>query len=252
MSAEAVVVYHTRDLLSSEQVGRWVRQAGARAVPLAAAVAAGTRPAAVVVEIGSVDEPQWQEALEVARGRWPDVPILAFGPHVDVAARQKARALGATQVLSRGRFFREGAQLIRSCIAALADPSGCSEEPDPTAQEGFRLFDAGEYYECHEVLEEAWRAEQRPCRALYQGILQYGIALYHIRRGHFAGALKMLQRAERHLRDLPDVCCGVDVRRLREWVAETRMVLLQLGPERLHEFPTSLFRKLPYARDVAS
>jgi len=196
--------------------------------------------------MGSTSEQGWQERLRRARERWPTAPILAFGPHVDVEARQQARRLGATLVLSRNRFHHEWPLLLASYLAAAEDPTGCRGQPSALAQEGFRLFDEGAYYECHELLEEAWRAEQRPCRDLYQGLLQFGIALYHIQRGHYPGAYKMLRRAERHLRDLPATCLGVDVATLRSFIRQVQETLIALGPERLRHFPEELFPKVPY------
>lgn len=249
---EPRVAVHSQNLLSQERVADIVRRGGAAPVSLDEALKSGVQPALVMVEMTSGEDSTWQRVLTTVRERWPDVPVIAFGPHVDVTGRQAARRLGASQVLSRGRFFREGPAMVASYVAALADPTGCGDPPDEVAREGMRLFDAGEYYECHELLEEAWRAEQRPCRNLYQGILQLGIALYHIRRGHFAAALKMLRRAEHHLRPLPDVCRGIDVARLREMTRQIHETLLELGPEGIGRFPQHLFARLPYVGDVAS
>jgi DNA-binding NarL/FixJ family response regulator len=40
--------------------------------------------------------------IERLRTVWPDVDVLAFGPHVDGDAFQQARAVGATEVVARG------------------------------------------------------------------------------------------------------------------------------------------------------
>ena len=91
----------------------------------------------------------------------------------------------------------------------------CSEPLPPAARDAIRLFNAGEYYEQHDALEALWRAEVRPVRRLYQGILQIGVAYYQITRGNRRGALKMLARGLRWLDQLPETCQGVDVARLR-------------------------------------
>jgi len=97
----------------------------------------------------------------------------------------------------------------------MIDPSLCSEPLPSAALEAIRQFNAGEYYEQHDALEALWRAEPRPVRRLYQGILQIGVAYYQITCGNRRGALKMLARGLRWLDQLPDVCQGVDVARLR-------------------------------------
>ena len=58
--------------------------------------------------------------------------------------------------------------------------------------EGIRLFNAGEYYECHEVIEHEWHAERGDIRRLYQGILQIGVGLHHVRSGNQRGAVLLL------------------------------------------------------------
>ncbi len=77
--------------------------------------------------------------------------------------------------------------------APSRDP--CAEKLHPRAIEGLRLFNAGEYFEAHEALELAWRQERGPIRELYRGILQVGVAYYHILHNNYRGACKMLPLA---------------------------------------------------------
>ena len=79
---------------------------------------------------------------------------------------------------------------------------------------GIEQFNSGEYWECHETLETLWRAEPRPVRDLYQGILQIGVAFHHLRHDNMPGAIKMLRRGLPRLRDLPEVCQSVRVAEL--------------------------------------
>src|SRR5207248_11344039 len=73
------------------------------------------------------------------------------------------------------------------------------------------LFNAGEYFEQHELLEELWRAEPGPIRELYQGILQVGVGLYHLERGNYHGATTLLDRGLRRLGTIEQGACGIDV-----------------------------------------
>ncbi|MCH1624806.1 DUF309 domain-containing protein [Ferdinandcohnia quinoae] len=51
-----------------------------------------------------------------------------------------------------------------------------------------------DYFECHEILEEHWKADIRPERKPYWvGLIQIAVSLYHHRRGNFTGALKMIK-----------------------------------------------------------
>jgi len=101
----------------------------------------------------------------------------------------------------------------------------CAGPLPPQAREAIELFNRGEYYRQHDLLEALWRQEPGPVRDLYRAILQVGIAYYQVTRGNRRGALKMARRSLRWLRALPDVCQGVDVARLRGDAARLRDAL---------------------------
>jgi len=112
----------------------------------------------------------------------------------------------------------------------------CAQSPPPELLTGIRQFNAGEFWECHETLEEIWRREAGPVRELYRGILQVGVGFLHLRRANYRGSLSLLGRGLRRLEPLPAVCQGVDVADLRartRWCLEK---LLELGPERVRDF----------------
>ena len=204
-----VVVGYLPDLMAETRVRQALASHKAQFHNLALDAWPDTTPRLVIVAFGRPGDARWEAIIAGAKARWPDVPIVAFGPHVALDARQKARSLGATLVLARGRFFEMLPTLLASYLSI--DPHGCNGPPHPLLIEGVRLFNQGEFYDCHEVLEDAWRSDLRPCRHLYQGILQLGVALYHIQRGNARGARKVLARALRHLRALPPSCQGIDV-----------------------------------------
>lgn len=76
---------------------------------------------------------------------------------------------------------------------------------------GLACFNAGQYFEAHEHLETAWRAEKGPIRELYRGILQVGVSYYHLQRGNLVGAHKVLQRARESLEKFSPTMCGIDI-----------------------------------------
>ncbi len=56
-----------------------------------------------------------------------------------------------------------------------SDPQQPSAGPSPTAaslERGRGLFNAGKFFEAHEIWEEAWRSEPEPTRKLLQGLIQ--------------------------------------------------------------------------------
>ena len=106
--------------------------------------------------------------------------------------------------------------------------------------EGIRLFNAREFFEQHEALEEAWLAEPGPVRDLYRGILQIGVGFYHLERQNFRGARNLLTYGMDRLAPFEPACRGVDVRGLRAAALRCREELERLGRERIAEFDTCL------------
>jgi uncharacterized protein len=114
----------------------------------------------------------------------------------------------------------------------------CSEPPPGLLLKGIEEFNEGHYWECHETLEQLWRAEPRPVRDLYQGILLVGVGIYHLERGNYAGAVKVLGRGLTQLEGLPEVCQGVRVLTLATAARRVYEEIVTLGPERMEKFST--------------
>ena len=112
----------------------------------------------------------------------------------------------------------------------------CEELPPPALLEGIEQFNRGEFFEQHETLELLWRAERREVRRLYQGILQIGVAFFHLRRLNHHGTVYMLTRGSMYLAPFAPHCQGVDVRSLLDASAAALAEVDRLGPERLAEF----------------
>src|SRR5690348_4081254 len=81
-------------------------------------------------------------------------------------------------------------------------------------QHGVELFNAGEYFECHEVLEQAWTPERGPRRLFLQAVIHVAVACYHCRRGNPVGAQRQLTKALRKLKPYLPVCESIDTARL--------------------------------------
>ena len=124
---------------------------------------------------------------------------------------------------------------------ALPDHEAARRRPLPAkVLEGIRLFNAREFFEQHEALEEAWLAEPGPVRDLYRGILQIGVGFYHLERQNFRGARNLLTYGMDRLAPFEPSCRGVDVRSLRAAALRCREELESLGRERIAEFSTGL------------
>lgn len=215
-------------------------------------LAAARQPALVIVEL-SADRIPWRDwvAALKASPATRRVPVLAFGPHVDVALRQQALAVGCNGVVAKSRLLADLPALIdqyarRVDVAALA--ADCQTPLSEVALRGIALFDAREFFEAHEELEHAWNADPGPARELYRGLLQVAVAYLQIQRGNYRGALKMFLRLRQWLDPLPAVCRGIDVAQLRADALTAQAMLETLGPERVREFPAELFKSVPRAR----
>ncbi|NWL89433.1 DUF309 domain-containing protein [Paenibacillus sp. 79R4] len=74
-----------------------------------------------------------------------------------------------------------------------------------------------DYFECHEVMEELWLAQQSD--PLYKGLLQIAVGLFHFRYGNVIGARKMLLSAVERLKPYPVDSLGIDLEKLRNEAA---------------------------------
>jgi predicted metal-dependent hydrolase len=122
------------------------------------------------------------------------------------------------------------------------DLSGdCGAPPPPQLVQAIREFNAGAFFEQHETLELLWRATPGEIRHLYEGLLQIGVGMHHLfKNRNYHGAAVKLDHGIRLLEAFPAVCHGVDVARLREDAAAARERVLELGADRLDEFPRAL------------
>lgn len=116
----------------------------------------------------------------------------------------------------------------------------CQERPPALLRHGIEQFNRGEFFEQHETLESLWLEESRPIRRLYQGILQIGVAMFHIQRGNHHGAVYMLTRGRGYLQPFAPTCQEVDVTNLRGQAARVLDEVERLGPDRLGLFDWSL------------
>jgi uncharacterized protein len=126
------------------------------------------------------------------------------------------------------------------------DPEGTPEGLPDLALKGIEEFNKGEFYECHEYLEEAWMQEPRRVRFLYQGILQVGVGFYHLQDGNWRGATGLLRNGTQRLREFEPETLGIDVARLVRESERCLEELEALGRERVGEFDASKIPKVEW------
>ena len=111
---------------------------------------------------------------------------------------------------------------------------------------GLEEFNAGQFFEQHETLELVWRAELRPIRDLYRGVLQIGVGCLQVERGNAVGAIKMIDRATKWLQPFRPVCQTIDVDRLLDDAARLRAAIEQAGDDRVDFDQSSAVSSSPF------
>lgn len=81
-------------------------------------------------------------------------------------------------------------------------------------ERGLALFNAGEYYECHEVWEELWTATKGGERLFLQALIHFAVSLYHFQQANPVGAERQLSKALKKLAGYLPVFRGIDTQRL--------------------------------------
>ena len=98
---------------------------------------------------------------------------------------------------------------------------------------GVDLFEAGEYWECHEALEPVWLASDGLNREFYGGVILLAAALHKARvMENPRGGRRNYAKALVHLALLPDTYLNVEVREL-----EARVHAALRNPSRQPKVP---------------
>jgi NADH dehydrogenase len=187
-------------------------------------------------------------------GRWSSTGLLAWwlwlAVHFAKLIGFRNRLLVLLNWAWDYLFFERAVRLIVPRLGP--EPGAAAAEAEESAEgelaRAVAQFNAGEYFACHETLEELWLAAPEPERRLYQGILQIAAALLHRERGNHAGAMTLLASGTELLQPFLPTARGLDLARLAADAARLRQALAELGPERMGEVDRAL---IPRLREVA-
>ncbi len=131
----------------------------------------------------------WSEGEPVR----PELRAEDGGPLFDEAGRLVPR-FAALETYVRDRAGRFAA----ACAWLASDGDG-----DDPLERARAAWDAGLFFEVHEIIEPVWLEESGPRRELLQGVIMAGAALHHLTRGNLAGARGLLGEAARRLATAP-------------------------------------------------
>lgn len=87
---------------------------------------------------------------------------------------------------------------------------------DGRLKKGLELFNSGEYFECHEVIEDLWLETpgDDPLRNFYKGIIQAAAALYQRERGVTSGAQGLYKTSLLYLQPYSPETLGLNVKKM--------------------------------------
>ena len=145
------------------------------------------------------------------------------------AFRERARRLVEAVAESRARCGPVEACVSWSLCAASA------------------LFDAGLFFEVHELLEGWWRSAAEDLKTFLQGLIQVAVGLHHQANGNVRGALSLLAEGNEKLRRFRPAAHGVELEDFCTAVERIEQ-RLRAAPGAAIEIPRLVARQSPSSR----
>ncbi|WP_409271119.1 DUF309 domain-containing protein [Neobacillus sp. SCS-31] len=105
--------------------------------------------------------------------------------------------------------------------------------------EFFVHFNEGDYYTCHDLLEEMWMEEKG--NLFFKGLLQMSVALYHYGYGNVKGARAMMNAAHDYLQGYRPRHWGLDLEKVIAYINECRLLI----PDSIDRVPFDQIDILP-------
>lgn len=104
-------------------------------------------------------------------------------PHAAAAAAHARRALEA--------------------VAAYVAPPEQASSIVRALHQAVALWNAGHFFEVHEVLEEVWKTATGDLRQALQGVIQIAVAYHHLAHGNRRGARSLMAEGRARLASVP-------------------------------------------------
>lgn len=105
--------------------------------------------------------------------------------------------------------------------------------------EFFIKFNEGDYYTCHDLLEEMWMTEKD--NLFLKGLLQMSVAIYHYEYGNVKGARVMMQTAHDYLQGYRPKFWHLDLEKVFPFIEQC----LSLFPKEIDKVPFEKVNDLP-------
>ncbi|WP_042461173.1 DUF309 domain-containing protein [Neobacillus dielmonensis] len=105
--------------------------------------------------------------------------------------------------------------------------------------EFFVCFNEGDYYTCHDLLEEMWMTEKD--NLFLKGLLQMSVAIYHYEYGNVKGARAMMRTAHKYLQAYRPKFWGLDLEKIYPFIEQA----LAIFPAGIDRIPFEKVKQLP-------
>ncbi|TKC15464.1 DUF309 domain-containing protein [Robertmurraya kyonggiensis] len=89
----------------------------------------------------------------------------------------------------------------------------------------FVHFNEGDYYTCHDLLEEMWMTDKS--NLFLKGLLQMSVAIYHYEYGNVKGARAMMKTANEYLQDYRPKHWGLDLEKVYPFIEASLTIIPQ-------------------------
>ncbi|WP_096156801.1 DUF309 domain-containing protein [Bacillus sp. FJAT-45066] len=105
--------------------------------------------------------------------------------------------------------------------------------------EFFVKFNEGDYYTCHDLLEEIWMTEKD--NLFLKGLLQMTVAIYHYEYGNVKGARLMMKAGHLYIQKYRPKYWGVDLEKVNQFIEECIATI----PDKIERVPYEQVDSLP-------
>ena len=107
-------------------------------------------------------------------------------------------------------------------------------------RKGIEEFNRGDYFECHETLEDVWMLEAGEDKQFYQGLIQLSVGFFHLLNRNLRGAASQWEKGMAKLTDYDDEHLGVNLKSLRAKMRRCQETLEAIREGRQAEFDLSI------------
>ncbi len=105
--------------------------------------------------------------------------------------------------------------------------------------EFFVSFNEGDYYTCHDLLEEIWMTDKG--NYFLKGLLQMTVAIYHYEYGNVKGARLMMEAGRVYIQKYRPRYWGVDLEKVHHFILRC----IELMPKNIDRVPFEEISTLP-------